>query len=260
MKKTMTRLPPRMSEPADKEEETLAEGTLMSHLVELRNRLFIVFGSVFGVFMVLFPFSKYIFDIASEPLRAVLPGGQLIATGTASPVIATLKLSFYLSLIIAMPIVLYQLWAFVAPGLYKKEKRFAFPLLATSIALFYAGLAFAYFVVFPMIFRFLVAFTPDSVSYMPDITDYIGFVMMLVLVFGFAFETPVATVLLVWTGLTTVEKLISSRPYVFLGAFVVGMLLTPPDVVSQIMLAVPVYLLYELGIIMAKLFRPKPVK
>ncbi|MDH5501387.1 MAG: twin-arginine translocase subunit TatC [Gammaproteobacteria bacterium] len=249
-----------MSEPADKEEETLAEGTLMSHLVELRNRLFIVFGSVFGVFMVLFPFSKYIFDIASEPLRAVLPGGQLIATGTASPVIATLKLSFYLSLIIAMPIVLYQLWAFVAPGLYKKEKRFAFPLLATSIALFYAGLAFAYFVVFPMIFRFLVAFTPDSVSYMPDITDYIGFVMMLVLVFGFAFETPVATVLLVWTGLTTVEKLISSRPYVFLGAFVVGMLLTPPDVVSQIMLAVPVYLLYELGIIMAKLFRPKPVK
>ncbi|MDH4054979.1 MAG: twin-arginine translocase subunit TatC [Gammaproteobacteria bacterium] len=249
-----------MSEPADKEEETLAEGTLMSHLVELRNRLFIVFGSVFGVFLVLFPFSKYIFDIVSEPLRAVLPGGQLIATGTASPVIATLKLSFYLSLMIAMPVVLYQLWAFVAPGLYKKEKRFAFPLLATSILLFYAGLAFAYFVVFPMIFRFLVAFTPESVSYMPDITDYIGFVMMLVLVFGFAFETPVATVLLVWTGLTTVEKLTASRPYVFLGAFVVGMLLTPPDVVSQILLAVPVYLLYELGIIMAKLFKPKPVK
>ena len=249
-----------MSEPTDKEEESLAEGTLMSHLVELRSRLFIVFGSVFGVFMAMFPFSKTLFEIASEPLRAVLPGGQLIATGTASPVIATLKLSFYLSLMIAMPVVLYQLWAFVAPGLYKKEKRFAFPLLATSIVLFYMGLAFAYFVVFPLIFRFLVAFTPDSVSYMPDITDYIGFVMMLVLVFGLAFETPVATVLLVWTGLTSVEKLSASRPYVFLGAFVVGMLLTPPDVVSQIMLAIPVYLLYELGILMAKLFKPASVK
>jgi sec-independent protein translocase protein TatC len=249
-----------VTEATEKEEESLAEGTLMSHLMELRNRLFIVFGSVFGVFMAMFPFSKYVFDLASKPLRAVLPGGQLIATGTASPVIATLKLSFYLSLMIAMPVVLYQLWAFVAPGLYKKEKRFAFPLLATSIVLFYAGLAFAYFVVFPLIFKFLVAFTPDSVSYMPDITDYIGFVMMLVLVFGFAFETPVATVLLVWTGLTTVEKLVKARPYVFLGAFVIGMLLTPPDVVSQIMLAIPVYLLYELGIIMAKLFKSTPVK
>jgi sec-independent protein translocase protein TatC len=235
-----------VTEATEKEEESLAEGTLMSHLMELRNRLFIVFGSVFGVFMAMFPFSKYVFDLASKPLRAVLPGGQLIATGTASPVIATLKLSFYLSLMIAMPVVLYQLWAFVAPGLYKKEKRFAFPLLATSIVLFYAGLAFAYFVVFPLIFKFLVAFTPDSVSYMPDITDYIGFVMMLVLVFGFAFETP--------------EKLVKARPYVFLGAFVIGMLLTPPDVVSQIMLAIPVYLLYELGIIMAKLFKSTPVK
>jgi sec-independent protein translocase protein TatC len=249
-----------MSTSADNQEEGLAEGTLMSHLVELRNRLFVVFGSVFVVFMALFPFSKPIFEFVSEPLRAVLPGGQLIATGTASPVIATLKLSFYLALMLAMPIVLYQVWAFVAPGLYKKEKHFAFPLLASSILLFYVGLAFAYFVVFPLIFKFVVAFTPESVSYMPDITDYIGFVMMLVLVFGLAFETPVATVLLVWTGITSVEKLGTARPYVFLGAFVVGMLLTPPDVISQIMLAIPVYLLYELGIIMAKLFKSRPVK
>ena len=248
-----------MTDSTEKQEDGLAEGTLMSHLVELRNRLFIMFGSVFGVFLVLFPFSKPIFEFASEPLRAVLPGGQLIATGTASPVIATLKLSFYLALIIAMPVVLYQVWAFVAPGLYRKEKRFAFPLLASSIVLFYVGLAFAYFVVFPLIFNFVVAFTPDGVNYMPDITDYIGFVMMLVLVFGLAFETPVATVLIVWTGLTTVEKLGTARPYVFLGAFVVGMLLTPPDVISQIMLAIPVYLLYEVGIIMAKLFRSDPV-
>lgn len=249
-----------MSSSADNQEDGLAEGTLMSHLVELRNRLFVMFGSVFGVFMVLFPFSKPIFEFVSEPLRAVLPGGQLIATGTASPVIATLKLSFYLALMLAMPIILYQVWAFVAPGLYKKEKHFAFPLLASSIMLFYAGLAFAYFVVFPLIFKFVVAFTPESVSYMPDITDYIGFIMMLVLVFGLAFETPVATVLLVWTGITTVEKLGAARPYVFLGAFVVGMLLTPPDVISQIMLAIPVYLLFELGILMAKLFKSRPVK
>lgn len=249
-----------MSNSADNQEEGLAEGTLMSHLVELRTRLFIMFGSVFGVFMVLFPFSKPIFEFVSEPLRAVLPGGQLIATGTASPVIATLKLSFYLALMLAMPIVLYQVWAFVAPGLYKKEKHFAFPLLASSIVLFYAGLAFAYFVVFPLIFKFVVAFTPESVNYMPDITDYIGFVMMLVLVFGLAFETPVATVLLVWTGITTIEKLGTARPYVFLGAFVVGMLLTPPDIISQIMLAIPVYLLFELGIIMAKLFKSRSVK
>lgn len=249
-----------MSMTENDQEEGLAEGTLMSHLVELRNRLFVMFGSVFVVFLGLFPFSKPIFEFASEPLRTVLPGGQLIATGTASPVIATLKLSFYLALMIAMPVVLYQVWAFVAPGLYRNEKRFAFPLLASSIVLFYIGLAFAYFVVFPLIFNFVVAFTPDSVSYMPDITDYIGFVMMLVLVFGLAFETPVATVLLVWTGLTSVEKLGTARPYVFLGAFVVGMLLTPPDVISQIMLAIPVYLLYEIGIIMAKLFRTRAVK
>ena len=249
-----------MNTSTDDQEEGLSEGTLMSHLVELRNRLFIMFGSVFVIFMALFPFSKPIFEFVSEPLRTVLPGGRLIATGTASPVIATLKLSFYLALMLAMPVVLYQVWAFVAPGLYRKEKRFAFPLLASSIVLFYVGLAFAYFVVFPLIFKFVVAFTPESVSYMPDITDYIGFVMMLVLVFGLAFETPIATVLIVWTGITTIDKLGSARPYVFLGAFVVGMLLTPPDVISQIMLAIPVYVLYELGIIMAKLFKSRSVK
>ena len=242
---------------ADKQAEDLAEGTLLSHLVELRNRLFKMFGSVFLVFLAMFPFAKPIFELVSEPLRKVLPGGELIAIGTASPVIATLKLSFYLSLIIAMPVVLYQLWAFVAPGLYKKEKRFAFPLFGTSVVLFYVGIAFAYFVVFPLVFSFLVAFTPDSVNFMPDISDYVGFVMMLIIVFGLAFETPVATVLLIWSGIVSIEKLTKARPYVFLGAFVVGMLLTPPDVISQIILAIPVYLLFELGIILARAFRPK---
>ena len=242
---------------ADKQAEDLAEGTLLSHLVELRNRLFKMFGSVFLVFLAMFPFAKPIFELVSEPLRKVLPGGELIAIGTASPVIATLKLSFYLSLIIAMPVVLYQLWAFVAPGLYKKEKRFAFPLFGTSVVLFYVGIAFAYFVVFPLVFSFLVAFTPDSVNFMPDISDYVGFVMMLIIVFGLAFETPVATVLLIWSGIVSLEKLTKARPYVFLGAFVAGMLLTPPDVISQIILAIPVYLLFELGIILARAFRPK---
>jgi len=242
----------------DKEEkEDLSEGTLMSHLVELRNRLFVMFGGVFLVFLGLFPFADPIFQAASMPIRDALPGGEMIATGVASPAIAKLKLLFYLSLIFAMPVVLYQLWAFVAPGLYKKEKRFAFPLLATSILLFYVGIAFAYFVVFPLVFGFLEAFTPESVVYMPDISDYVGFIMMLFIVFGLAFETPVATVLLIWSGIVSIEKLTGARPYVFLGAFIVGMLLTPPDVISQIILAIPVYLLFELGIILARVFRPK---
>jgi len=246
-----------MNDVDSKNDEDLAEGTLMSHLVELRNRLFIMFGSVFIVFLAMFPFADRIFEAVSKPLRQVLPGGEMIATKVTGPVLATLKLSFYLSLIIAMPIVLYQLWAFIAPGLYKKEKRFAFPLMGSSIALFYIGIAFAYFVVFPLVFGFLASFTPDEVAYMPDISDYVGFVMMLFIVFGLAFETPVATVLLIWSGITSVEKLTSVRPYVFLGAFVVGMLLTPPDVISQVILAIPVYLLFELGIIMSRLFRPK---
>lgn len=233
----------------------LGEGTLMSHLVELRSRLFKIFGAVFGIFVLLLPFASSIFNFVAEPLISVVPGGELIALGPVSPLTATIMLSFYISLFAAMPVILYQAWAFVAPGLYKKEQRFAFPLLASSIVLFYTGIAFAYYVVFPLIFAFVASFTPDTVAYMPDIAEYISFVMMLVLVFGLAFETPVATVLTVWTGLTTPEKLGKARPYVFLGAFVVGMLLTPPDVISQTILAVPVYLLYELGIIMSRFFR-----
>ncbi len=182
----------------------------------------------------------------------------MIATAVASPLLAPFKLTFYVALFIAMPIVLYQTWAFVAPGLYKKEKRFALPLLASSIVLFYAGVAFAYYVVFPLIFGFMTTVAPDGVEVMTDVTAYLDFIMMLVLAFGLAFEVPVAAVLIVWTGLTTVETLARARPYVFLGAFVVGMLLTPPDVISQTLLAVPVYLLYELGIIMARLLTPKP--
>lgn len=246
-----------MPETVTNNDEDLAEGTLLSHLTELRSRLFKIFAAVFAVFVVLLPFASKIFNFVAEPLIRVVPGGELIALGPVSPLTATIMLSFYISLFAAMPVILYQVWAFVAPGLYKKEKRFAFPLLASSIVLFYAGIAFAYYVVFPLIFAFVAGFTPDSVAYMPDIAEYISFFMMLVLVFGLAFETPVATVLTVWTGLTTPEKLGKARPYVFLGAFVVGMLLTPPDVISQTILAVPVYLLYELGLFMSRVFRKK---
>jgi sec-independent protein translocase protein TatC len=238
---------------AEQKENDLGEGTLLSHLVELRSRLFKIFGAVFIVFLALLPFSKMIFDLAAEPLTSVIPDGELQALNPAAPLTATIGLTFYLALFISMPLILYQVWAFVAPGLYKKEKRFTVPLLATSILLFFCGIAFAYFVVFPMIFGFISAFAPDSMEYKPDATAYVSFIMMVVLVFGFAFETPIATVLLVMTGLTTTDKLKKARPYVFLGAFVVGMLLTPPDMISQTMLAIPVYLLYELGIFMSRL-------
>lgn len=238
----------------EEQKEELAEGTLLSHLIELRSRLFKMFGAVFLVFVALLPFSKMIFNYVAAPLVSVVPNGELLALSPVSPLTATIALTFYMALFIAMPVILYQIWAFVAPGLYRKEKHFAFPLLATSIVLFFAGMAFAYFVVFPLIFGFVSTFTPESVNYQPDMTEYVSFVMMVVLVFGLAFETPIAVVLLVWTGLTTTEKLGKARPYIFLGAFVVGMLLTPPDVISQTMLAVPIYFLFELGILMSRLF------
>jgi sec-independent protein translocase protein TatC len=240
------------------QEEDLAEGTLLSHLVELRSRLLKTAAAVVTVFVVLLPFSRQIFAFVSEPLRAVLPGNQMIATAVASPLLTPFKLTFFVALFVAMPVVLYQSWAFVAPGLYKKEKRFAMPLLASSILLFYLGVAFAYFVVFPLIFGFFTAIAPDGVEVMTDISQYLDFITMLVLAFGIAFEVPIATVLLVWTGLTDVQKLGKARPYVFLTAFVVGMLLTPPDFISQTLLAVPVYLLYEIGILMARVFTGAP--
>ena len=245
-----------MASETSKTEESLAEGTLLSHLVELRSRLLKVAAAIVAVFIVLLPFARQIFALVSQPLREVLPGNQMIATAVASPLLTPFKLTFFVALFIAMPVVLYQTWAFVAPGLYKKEKRFAVPLLASSILLFYAGIAFAYFVVFPLMFGFFTAVAPDGVEVMTDIASYLDFISMIVLAFGIAFEVPVATVLVVWTGLTTPAKLAKARPYVFLLAFVMGMFLTPPDIISQTLLAVPVYLLYELGIIMSRFFVP----
>lgn len=237
-----------------KDGEELAEGTLLSHLVELRGRLLKVAIAVVGVFIALLPFSRDIFSLVSEPLRAVLPGNAMIATAVASPLLTPFKLTFFAALFIAMPVVLYQLWAFVAPGLYRKEKRFAVPLLASSIVLFYLGIAFAYFIVFPLMFNFFTSVAPEGVEVQTDIAQFLDFITTIVFAFGLAFEVPVATVLIVWTGLTTPAKLAKARAYVFLMAFVVGMFLTPPDVISQTLLAVPVYLLYELGIVMSRVF------
>jgi len=242
----------------DKQEESLSEGTLLSHLIELRSRLIKIAAAVILLFAALIPFAQRIFEVVSKPLVEVLPGQQMIATAVASPLLTPFKLTFFVALFAAMPVILYQVWAFVAPGLYKKEKHFAFPLLASSILLFYAGVAFAYFIVFPLVFGFFTAITPTGVEMMTDISSYLDFITTIVLAFGLAFEVPIATVLVVWTGLTTPGKLGKARPYVFLLAFVVGMLLTPPDIISQTLLAVPVYVLYELGIMMSRLFSKKP--
>ncbi len=248
-----------MSEEAktDGDDEALEETTLLSHLVELRSRLLKIAAAVVLVFLVLLPWSRKIFALVSEPLREVLPGNAMIATAVASPLLTPFKLTFFVALFIAMPIVLYQVWAFVAPGLYKKEKQFAIPLLASSIALFYLGIAFAYFLVFPLMFTFFTAVAPEGVEVQTDITLFLDFITTIVFAFGLAFEVPIATVLIVWTGLTTPAKLGKARPYVFLGAFIVGMFLTPPDIISQTLLAVPVYLLYEVGIMMARIFATK---
>ncbi|MBT7275642.1 MAG: twin-arginine translocase subunit TatC [Woeseiaceae bacterium] len=238
----------------ENKEEELAEGTLLSHLVELRSRLLVIAIAVVIVFIALLPFSGDIFTLVSEPLRSVLPGNAMIATAVASPLLTPFKLTFFTALFIVMPIVLFQIWNFIAPGLYKKEKRFAIPLLMTSILLFYCGIAFAYFVVFPLMFGFFVSIAPAGVEMQTDITQFLDFITTIVFAFGIAFEVPVATVLIVWAGLTDTEKLAKARPYVFLMAFIAGMFLTPPDVISQTLLAVPVYLLFELGIIMSKVF------
>ena len=241
-------------ESTDDQEEALQEATLLSHLVELRSRLLKIAAAVVFVFVLLLPWSRKIFALVSEPLRDVLPGNTMIATAVASPLLTPFKLTFFVALFIAMPIVLYQVWAFVAPGLYKKEKRFAIPLLASSIVLFYLGIAFAYFVVFPLMFNFFTAVAPEGVEVQTDISQFLDFITTIVFAFGIAFEVPIATVLITWTGLTTPEKLGKARPYVFLAAFVAGMFLTPPDIISQTLLAIPVYLLYELGILMSRMF------
>lgn len=225
------------------------EQPLMYHLIELRDRLLRIVLVVGVVFIALVPFSNTLFSVLSGPLMAHMPDdSSMIAIEVASPFLIPFKLTLFLALFIAIPYVLYQLWSFVAPGLYKHERRLAMPLLVSSTVLFYTGAAFAYFVVFPLVFAFFTGTAPEGVAVMTDISRYLDFVLTLFFAFGAAFEVPVFTVLLVWTGMATQESLREKRPYVIVGAFVIGMLLTPPDIISQTLLAVPVWLLFELGV------------
>jgi sec-independent protein translocase protein TatC len=238
-------------------EQPLAEASLLSHLVELRTRLLRSVAGVLVVFLALAPFADQLFSTIADPLMARLPEGtSMIATQVASPFLTPFKTAMVAAVFLAMPWILYQVWSFIAPGLYQQEKRLALPLIFSSTVLFYGGVAFAYFLVFPLMFAFFTAVAPEGVAMMTDINAYLDFVLTLFFAFGMAFEVPIATVLMVWAGFTTPARLASHRAYVLLGAFVVGMLLTPPDVISQTLLAVPVYLLYEAGIVMARVMVP----
>lgn len=231
--------------------------TLVEHLVELRSRLLRVAVVVLALFAVLASFANELFTALAGPLMSRLPtGSSMIATEVASPFLTPFKLALFAGLALAMPYVLYQAWAFIAPGLYHQEKRFALPLTVASIFLFYAGIAFAYFIVFPLVFAFLAASPPEGVTMMTDISHYLSFVLALFFAFGLAFQVPVATILLVRTGFTTPVQLARKRPYVLVGAFVIGMFLTPPDVISQTLLAVPMYLLFEVGILLSRWLVP----
>jgi sec-independent protein translocase protein TatC len=228
----------------------------LEHLIELRDRLLRVVLAVVIVLVALLPFANPLYSWLAEPLLRHMPAGtSMIATEVASPFLTPFKLTLVLAVFLAMPFALYQVWAFVAPGLYRHERRFALPLLVSSIALFYLGMAFAYYVVFPIIFGFFTATAPEGVTVMTDINKYLDFVLTLFFAFGVAFEVPIATVLLVWTGITTPEALARMRPYIIVGAFVIGMLITPPDVFSQTFVALPMVALFEVGIVVSRLLQ-----
>ena len=242
------------SSPADKQD------SLVSHLVELRDRLIKVLIGIVVVVLGLFPFANQLYSFMAEPLLKHLPAqSTMVAIDVASPFLTPFKLVMLAAVVVTIPWILYQAWAFVAPGLYKHERKWVLPLLASSSILFYVGMMFAYYVVFPLVFGFFTSTTPEGVSVMTDISRYLDFVTKMFIAFGAAFEVPVLTFVLIVTGVTTAEALASARSYVIVGAFVVGMLLTPPDVISQVLLAVPVWLLFELGLVMSRFVKTKTV-
>lgn len=229
------------------------EATFISHLMELRDRLLRAVGAVLVLFLIAAPFANTLYEYLAAPLMAALPeGNTMISTEPHGPFFVPFKFAFAFAVVVAMPYLLYQLWAFVAPGLYDHEKRLVVPLLVSSSLLFYLGIVFAYYVVFPLIFAFFTSTAPDGVAVMTDINAYLSFVLKLFFAFGIAFEVPVATVLMVRMGVTTPERLAGKRPYIIVGAFIAGMLLTPPDIFSQTMLAIPVWLLFEVGLYFAR--------
>lgn len=234
-------------------DQTVGEMPFLEHLLELRDRLLRMVLAVLGGVVILLPFANSLYSYLAEPLLRHMPAGAtMIATEVASPFLAPFKLALVAAVFLAMPVILYQAWAFIAPGLYQKERRFALPLLVSSILLFYLGMAFAYYVVFPIIFGFFTATAPEGVTVMTDISKYLDFVLTLFFAFGVAFEVPIAVLLLIWTGFTSVETLTRIRPYFIVGAFVVGMVITPPDVFSQTFVALPMVVLFEAGIFLAR--------
>jgi sec-independent protein translocase protein TatC len=245
-----------MSEAPDKQD------SFITHLIELRDRLLRAVASVVVMFICLFPWANDLYSLLAQPLIAKLPqGSQMIATGVASTFFIPVKVAMMTAFLIALPYVLYQMWAFIAPGLYRHERKLALPLLVASVFLFFAGMAFAYFLVFPVVFGFLAGATPEGVNFAPDIGAYLDFVMTLFIAFGVTFEVPVVVILLVITNMVSVQKLREIRPYVIVGAFIIGAIFTPPDVISQIMLAIPLWMLYELGIVLASFLRKvKPMQ
>ena len=230
------------------------QDTFISHLVELRDRLLRAILAVLIVFLCLFPWAKDLYSLLAQPLLAVLPqGGQMIATDVVGVFLVPMKVALLVAFVVALPYVLFQIWAFVAPGLYTHEKRLVLPLIFTSTLLFIIGMAFAYFLVFPVVFKFMASVAPEGVAWMTDIEKYLSFALTMFVAFGVTFEVPVAVVLLVRMNIVSVAKLREIRPYVIVGAFVLGAIFTPPDVISQLMLAVPLWVLYELGILVASL-------
>jgi len=244
-------------EDKDSNKDHDVEQPLITHLAEIRTRMIRSLICILLVFLVLSPFYSQIYTSIATPLISKMPEGtNMIATEVASPFFVPFKLTGFFAVFISMPYLLYQLWAFIAPGLYKNEKRFAMPLLFTSILLFYAGTGFAFYVVFPLVFAFFTSVAPEGVTVMTDIGHYLSFILKMFFAFGLAFEVPIATFLLISTGIAEYEDLRRKRPYIIVGAFIVGMLLTPPDVISQFLLAFPVWILFEAGLFISKKFSP----
>jgi sec-independent protein translocase protein TatC len=231
------------------------EAPLVSHLIEMRDRMLRVVIAVLLIFLGVFYFANDFYNIVATPLLEYMPEGtSMISTKPAGTFFTPMKLALVLSIFLAMPYILYQMWGFVAPALYRHERKLVLPLLISSSLLFYAGIAFAYYVVFPLMFKFFISVAPEGVAVMTDISEYLDFVLKIFFAFGVAFEVPIATILLVWTGMATPESLAEKRPYIIVGAFVVGMLLTPPDVISQTLLALPMWILFEMGLWSSRYF------
>lgn len=249
-----------LTEKPDQSEE-LEQLPFTAHLIELRRRLIKCVGLVVGLFLVMLPFANTLYEMLSAPLRGRLPEhATMIATDVTATFMAPFKLNFYVALIISMPFILYQIWQFLAPALYKTEKKIAVPILLSSIVLFYAGIAFAYFITLPAVLTFFMQASPDSVAPMTDINSYLGFCLKLFLVFGITFEIPVATVMLILGRFVTIESLVSKRRYIIVGCFFVAMFITPPDALSMLMLAIPMWLLFELGVLLGRILLTQQAK